>query len=211
MSANVPRGLYAVTSARACADETTLRAAVGAALDGGAAMIQYRDKHATAGQREARASMLAALCHDRGRRFIVNDDAALAGAVGADGVHLGRDDGAVSAARAVLGPGALIGVSCGPYLDRVRAAETEGADYAAVGRLFASATKPDAPAATLDDLRAARAATRLPLCAIGGITAERVPEVVAAGADLVAAIAGVFDAGDVRAATAAYTLAFDRA
>lgn len=205
---SLPRGLYAVTSEAVCADENRLRAAVAAALEGGAAMIQYRDKQARGPQRQARAELLAGLCRAAGACFIVNDEPALAAAVGADGVHLGRADAGVAAARAQLGPDAIIGVSCGPYLERVRAADAAGADYVAVGRLFTSTTKPEAPGATLADLRAARAATRLPLCAIGGITPERAPEVVAAGADIIAAVAGVFDAADVRAAAAAYTAAF---
>ena len=205
---SVPRGLYAITSAAVCADEARLRAAVTAALQGGAVMIQYRDKQASAPQRQTRAEMLARLCRAAGARFIVNDAPELAAAVGADGVHLGRSDAGVDAARELLGAGAIIGVSCGPDVARVRAGAAAGADYVAVGRLFASTTKPDAPGATLADLRAARAATRLPLCAIGGITPGNAPAVVAAGADLIAAVAGVFAAEDVGAAAAAYTAAF---
>lgn len=204
----LPRGLYAITSEAVCADEQRLRAAVRAAIAGGAVMIQYRDKQAGGPQRQARAKMLAALCRDAGVCFIINDDPALADAAGADGVHLGRTDAGVAAARGLLGASAIIGVSCGPDVERVRTGDAAGADYVAVGRLFASTTKPDAPGATLADLRAARAATGRPLCAIGGITPARVPEIITAGADLVAAVGGVFDTDDVRAAAAAYTAAF---
>lgn len=206
---SLPRGLYAITSDALCADAQRLHKDAEAALAGGAVMLQYRDKRAGDDERRARAEALAALCRTFGACFIVNDDPILAAAVGADGVHLGRSDASVAAARAVLGAEAVIGVSCGPDPARLRAAEAAGADYAAVGRLFDSTTKPDAPCASLEHLRTASALCALPICAIGGITPARAPSVIAAGADLVAAVAGLFAAPDVRAAAAAYTAAFD--
>ncbi|WP_421717625.1 thiamine phosphate synthase [Algiphilus sp.] len=205
-----PRGLYAITSDALCRDAAALTQGVRAALQGGAVMIQYRDKRATASQRLSRAEALCALCHDQGVPFIVNDDIDLARAIGADGVHLGRSDGTVDAARQALGAHAIVGISCGPHPERALQAETEGASYAAIGRLFPSSTKPDAPAAEIDDLRAARAAIGIRLCAIGGITPAHAPAVIAVGADLLAVVAGVFDAPDVTSAAGAYTAAFQR-
>ncbi|MHA7833921.1 MAG: thiamine phosphate synthase [Algiphilus sp.] len=203
-----PRGLYAITSDALCRNTVTLMQGVRAALQGGAVMIQYRDKQATASERLSRAETLRALCRDQGVPFIVNDDIDLARVVGADGVHLGRSDGTVDAARQALGVHAIVGISCGPIPERAVQAEAEGASYAAIGRLFPSQTKPSAPAAGMEDLRAARSAIRIRLCAIGGITPAHAPEVIAAGADLLAVVAGVFDAQDVANAAAAYTAAF---
>lgn len=203
-----PRGLYAITSDALCRDAAALEHGVRDALRGGAVMIQYRDKQASTSERLTRAETLCALCRDHGVPLIVNDDIDLARVVGADGVHLGRSDGTVDAARQALGEHAIVGISCGPAPERAVQAEAEGASYAAIGRLFPSQTKPNAPAARLDDLRAARAAIRIRLCAIGGITPAHAPAVVAAGADLLAVVAGVFDAQDVASAAGAYTAAF---
>lgn len=210
-AANTPRGLYAITSDWLCQDMARLRAGVDAAIAGGAVMIQYRDKQASTRERLARAEELRERCHARAVRFIVNDDIDLARTVGADGVHIGRSDGTVEAARQALGGDAIVGVSCGPDAERAAQAETDGASYAAIGRLFPSVTKPEAPGASLDDLRAARSALTIRLCAIGGITPAHAPQVVAAGADLIAVVAGVFDAADVTEAAGAYTAAFDSA
>lgn len=208
------RGLYVVTPDAIATDPARLQTLCAAALDGGARWLQYRDKVSVPAQKHANARTLRALCRARGCGFIVNDDAALAEAVAADGVHLGQSDGDVAATRARLGPDAIIGVSCGPVLARVIAATAAGASYAAIGRFFASTTKPDAPQAQIADLQAARAATALPLCAIGGIRPQDVAALRAAGADLVAAVAGVFGTGEdtitpeaVRARARAYTLA----
>jgi thiamine-phosphate pyrophosphorylase len=119
-------------------------------------------------------------------------------------VHLGAGDGSIAAARARLGAQALIGATCGNSLDRARAAVAAGAHYVAFGRFFASNTKPDAPPAELATLRAARRELGTTICAIGGITADHAPQVITAGADLVAAVDGVFGADDVEAAARAY-------
>lgn len=205
------RGLYAITSAELCADRERLLAAAAAALRGGAALLQYRDKAGTAAARTANARALAALCHDHGARLIVNDDLALALACGADGVHLGAADPPLAQARATLGPRAILGATCGPSLQRAQAAVAAGADYLAFGRFFPSRTKPDAPPATLELLRQARAQWTLPLCAIGGVTPDNAGVLLAAGADLIAAVEGVF--GDpapeaVEAAARAYRRLF---
>lgn len=205
------RGLYAITAAALCADAGVLLAAVEAALRGGARLIQYRDKQAGAEQRRARASALLERCRAHGAQLIVNDDLALARAVGAHGVHLGAADAPVAQARAELGPHAIVGASCGPSLARAEAAVAAGASYVAFGRLFPSLTKPEAPPAGLELLGQARARWRVPICAIGGITAARAGAVVAAGADLVAAVDGIFgnpEPAAVEAAARAYSRLF---
>lgn len=206
------RGLYAITSAALCADPARLRAAVAAVLRGGAVLVQLRDKHSSPPARRANALALAALCHGHGARLIINDDVELAQDCGADGVHLGAADPPLAQARAALGPGAILGASCGPSLERARAAVAAGADYVAFGRFFASRTKPDAPQAETPLLAQARGQIRVPICVIGGLTPHNAGTLVAAGADLVAAVEGVFGDGEpaaVEAAARAYARLFD--
>ena len=201
-------GLYAVTSEAVCEDPQRLVSAVAAALAGGARLIQYRDKRASAEQREERAKRLQRLCHDAGAALIINDDTELALRSGADGVHLGASDGAIRNARLRLGPRAIIGRSCSGSLERAQAAAAEGASYVAFGRFFASKTKPDAPPASLELLDAARAALALPICVIGGLTADNAGPLRARGADLIAAVDGVFGAPDIEAAARGYLKLF---
>ncbi len=180
-------GLYALTPGLDGTAALLQRAL--AAIEGGAAAIQYRSKSDDAALRAAQARALAAAC--RGRvLFIVNDDAALAAAAGADGVHLGEDDGSVADARRIVGEDAIIGVSCYGELARARAAVGEGADTVAFGSVFASATKPGARRAPLSLFAEARS-LGVPLVAIGGIDAGNAQRVIEAGADAVAVIADV--------------------
>lgn len=188
------RGLYAVTPD--IADTRALVAMVEAAVDGGARAVQYRNKTASADERRAQAYALAVLCRSRDVLFIVNDDPQLAALVGADGVHLGEDDGDLAAAREIVGPGALIGVSCYNDLARARALADAGADYLAFGSLFPSTVKPGARRASLDLLSAARS-LGLPIVGIGGIDADNAAQVIEAGADAVAVIQALFATDDV--------------
>ena len=190
------RGLYALTPDTR--DTAALVAAVAAALDGGAAAVQYRSKDPDATLRATQARALARVLAARGGLYIVNDDAALAREVGADGVHLGAGDGSIAAARDALGPARLIGVSCYGDLERARAAVAAGADYVAFGSMFASPTKPHARRA--DPALLARAqAFGVPVVAIGGITAANADVLFAAGADAVAVIGDVFAHDDAQA------------
>jgi thiamine-phosphate pyrophosphorylase len=200
------RGLYFLT--RETADDAALLAAAGAALDGGATLLQYRDKSGDPARRLRQACALVALCDAFGVPLIVNDDAALARDAGAAGVHLGRDDVPVAAARTLLGGGAIIGVSCYDTLERAFDALRDGADYLAFGSFFASPTKPGAPRADPALLGTARALP-LPKVAIGGITPENAGSLVAAGADLVAVSSAILDAPDPRAAARAIASLFD--
>jgi thiamine-phosphate pyrophosphorylase len=201
-----PGGLYAVTPETD--DTERLLAQVEAALKGGAAAVQYRDKSDDVARRHAQASELVALCHRYGVPLIVNDDLRLADLAGADGVHLGRDDATIREARIILGPGKFVGASCYQSVDAARAAAISGADYVAFGSFFASPTKPAAPRADVNLLHAAAAAVRLPIVAIGGVTTANAAQLIDAGADSLAVLSALFDAADVRAAAHAFTQLF---
>ena len=193
-------GLYAVT--RETDDTGVLLAAVAAALRGGAAAVQYRDKSGDIARQHEQASELVALCGRNNIPLIVNDSLRLADLVGADGVHLGSGDGNVREARIVLGYDKIIGVSCYQSLDLALAAQQAGADYVAFGRFFPSVTKPDAVRAELGLLRQAARVIHRPIVAIGGVTLQNAESLIMAGADAIAVIGGLFDSGDIE--TTAY-------
>ncbi len=207
--ARFPHGLYALTPEEA--DTAVLVAKVRAALAGGAAAVQYRNKSAAPRLQQEQAAALAAVCRAAGARFIVNDDLALARAAGADGVHLGRDDGDLALARARLGPDAILGASCYDRLDLAAGAVAAGADYVAFGSLFRSPTKPAAARAPLALISAAKRRLAVPVVAIGGITLANAPLAIAAGADALAVITALFAAPDVAAAARSFQRLFEGA
>lgn len=202
------RGLYLITPERPPSG-LTLSEALAAALEGGAALVQYRDKTQDHLRRRVEARAILKLCHRHGVPLIINDDVTLALEVGADGVHLGRNDTEIAEARSALGPDALIGISCYDSLERATQAAAAGADYVAFGRFFPSLSKPNATPADPDLLRQARLQAQLPLVAIGGITPENGRVLVAAGADMLAVIQGVFGQPDIRAACRAFHRLFE--
>ena len=200
-------GLYAITAA-ADTDPARLANRVGAAIDGGAVMIQYRAKDQTDGERRTNAALLLDTCRTRRVPLIVNDDPVLAAEIGADGVHVGRDDGGVRAARRIAGDRCIVGVSCYDRLDLATAAADDGATYVAFGSFFASPTKPHAGAAPIGLLAAAREKLDVPIVAIGGITAHNGAALIEAGASFLAAIGGVFGEDDVGHAARSYAALF---
>ncbi len=200
MSGPTLRGPYVITDPRLIAP-ATLMDVVTRAIEGGAALIQYRHKGRDEALRRRQAEALVGLCRRHGVPLIINDDLELAARCGADGIHLGRDDVPVAHARRRLGAEALIGVSCYDELDRALGAEADGADYVAFGSMYPSPTKPGACRAPLGLLRQARGRVRIPICAIGGLTVDNAGPVVEAGADMLAVISAVFATPDPRAAT----------
>lgn len=192
-----PGGVYALTPETA--DTERLLAQVEAALTGGVAAVQYRDKSGDVARRHEQASELVALCRRFGVPLIVNDDLRLADLTDADGVHLGRDDGSLREARIILGKDKFVGASCYQSLELAQAAQAAGADYVAFGSFFASPTKPAAPRAGPDLLREAAPVIRVTLVAIGGITLANAPRLLDAGADCLAVLSALFDAPDIRA------------
>lgn len=199
------RGLYAITDTRLLAGR--LLPAVEAALQGGAAIVQYRDKSDDHWRREAEARALLELCHRYDRPLLINDDVALALTIGADGVHLGRGDGALFLARQQLGPNAIIGATCHDSLLFAAEAAAQGASYLAFGAIYPSTTKPGVPGATLAILTAARR-FGLPIVAIGGISADNAAPVIAAGVDCVAVISDLWNATDITARARAFSRLF---
>jgi len=192
------RGLYAITPPDLSRVEDAL-------ASGALCALQYRAKHAPAAARLREAQRLLERCRAHGVPLIVNDDLELALAVGADGVHLGRDDGDLAAARARL-PGRLLGASCYDRPELARRAVAAGADYVAFGSVFDSPTK---PAAARAPLALFSRPCGVPQVAIGGITLENAPRVLAAGADCLAVITDLFDAPDVAARARQYRRLFE--
>ena len=172
-----------------------------------ASCLQLRNKAMDADALRVAGIALRSACKDAGVPLLINDDAALAAELGADGVHLGEHDGDIASARRLLGDDAIIGASCYDDIERARRLAAEGASYLAFGAFFPSPTKPNARRASLQLLRNS-AHLGLPRVAIGGITPDNAPSLVDAGADLVAVISGVFDAPDPVAAARAYLSLF---
>lgn len=199
------RGLYLITPDRD--DTEQLLEQVAPLLGAGVRWLQYRNKSASPALRREQALALQALCQGAGVPLIINDDAVLAAESGAAGVHLGEHDGDIAKARSLLGSDSIVGVSCYDSLDLARKAVAASADYVAFGAFFPSASKATTRRAEPGLLRDA-ARLGLPRVAIGGITPDNARLLVAAGADLVAVISGVFDAPDPVAAVRAYRQAF---
>ncbi len=202
------RGLYAITPQSL--PTAPLLAKARAALEGGARVLQYRAKDTPAALRLSQARALYELCRAHAALFVVNDDVALAGEIEAEAIHLGRDDAPLCAARARLGAGVLIGVSC--YNDYARAQQAcgEGADYVAFGSFFPSPTKPQAVRAHVGLIERAKRELGLPVVAIGGITLDNALPLIRAGADCVAVVSALFEVDDVRSAAADFAALFTR-
>ena len=202
------RGLYAITPDELNTAELLRK--VRLALLGGARVVQYRNKIAAAALRQEQAEALRELTHEFAVALIINDDAALAQQVAADGVHLGGADGSVADARKLMGNGRLIGVSCYNRLALAHEAVRLGADYVAFGSFFSSTVKPDAVAAMPDLLRQARRELAVPLVAIGGITPQNGAQLLEAGANALAVISAVFSAPDIEGAAREFSNLFEQ-
>lgn len=205
----MPSGLYLITDRRACGGHPLVEV-VRAATAAGVRWVQYREKTLSRRARYEEAIQLRALTREAGAALIINDELDLAVTVEADGLHLGQEDLPLPVARRWLGAGRVIGVST-HTADEARRAIDEGADYLAVGPIFATAIKADRPPVGCDAIRRARAMTGLPLVAIGGITPENVEEVIRAGATGAAVISALCGATDLRAAVTAFHQSIARA
>jgi len=188
------RGLYVIIDPAVCAGRDPLDIAR-AAIDGGARLIQLRDKVSEKGVQLTLDQALTSLCREADVLFIVNDHADLALAARADGVHVGQKDLPLAVVRQLVGPGLVIGASTN-NAHEARRAQADGADYVSVGRLFETGSKADTRPASTDTIREVKIAVSVPVCAIGGINESNIDQVIAAGADMVAVISAVCSAPD---------------
>lgn len=193
------RGLYVITDPGLIPPHRLLNDVV-EVIAGGARIVQYRNKTDDYPTRLRQAREMRQICRDRNVTFIVNDDAELAVAADADGIHIGDQDLTLPDARREVGPTKLIGVSCYNDLKHARRSSEQGADYVAFGSFYSSATKPNARRASLALLQRARQELPIPIVAIGGITLENGASLLQAGADALAVIRAVFAAADRRIA-----------
>lgn len=190
-------GLYGITDPQLLPDTDTLLSSVELALQGGMSILQYRAKSVPGREQITQAGQLKKLCQHYQAIFIINDNVELAGKVQADGIHLGRDDVSITAARERLGEKTIIGCSCYNRLDLALYAQQQGTDYVAFGRFYPSRNKPGAVQAPLQLLQQARSVLDVPVCAIGGITTHNAGILIKRGADMVAVIDDLFSASDV--------------
>ena len=203
-------GVYLVTSPKR--PVFRFLAIVEAAIDGGASLVQFRDKAFYPPEERAEiAKALQALCEGREVPFLVNDDPEFARLVDADGVHVGRGDPSPKIARALLGPKALIGVTVYGKPGEEEAAAASGADYVAAGPFFPSPTKPEEPVLPLPVLDGVVHRSRLPVFAIGGVTAENAGLLARQGVAGVAVVSAIMEASDPKAATGSIRRAFESA
>jgi len=199
------RGLYAITQTENKSGDSIINDVI-SAIKGGAVIVQYRDKNPL--DAVFLASELVKICHQHQVPLIINDDIELAARVGADGVHIGKEDGAIAQARRRLGADAIIGVSCYNFVGQALDAQNQGATYVAFGRFFPSTSKPLAAPAHIETLRQAKLLLTLPIVAIGGILPENGASLLAAGADFLAVIGGLFESQPEQSARA-YQALFD--
>ena len=191
-------GLYAITDP-ILTPTTTIVDQVGAALRGGARIIQLRDKSEDFSQRLQLAKQLRELTRAHEAVLIINDDVEVCLEADADGVHLGQDDMDLPIARSMLGPDFIIGASCHGSIELAEQAVDESADYLAFGRFFPSRTKPDAPPVELEQIREFILRCPVPAVAIGGITLNNAAPLIKAGFEMLAVVQDVFGHADIEA------------
>lgn len=200
------KGLYVITPDSQEVD--LLCSKVRAALEGGATLVQYRNKIADSHLRLRQATALLVLCRAYDVPLIINDHLDLCVKIDADGLHLGMTDCDLVAARRLIGPHKILGASCYNQLDLARKAQLAGANYVAFGACFSAETKPNVVIASLSLFQEAKSTLNIPLVAIGGITLENAPSVLAAGADALAVVTDVFLDDDIHGISQRYAALF---
>ena len=198
MKTNPIHGLYAITDEQLLPDDRIMQNVVEEILAGGASVLQYRDKSADQDKRLRQALLLKKLCNKYHVPLIINDDIELTLACKADGIHLGQQDEGLTDARTRLGEQRIIGISCNADPELARAAERDGANYVAFGRMFPSLTKPEATPCDPSVITEATDKLSIPIVAIGGITLDNAPRIIAAGAHQIAVIHSLISARDIR-------------
>jgi thiamine-phosphate pyrophosphorylase len=179
------------------------------AIEGGCSVVQLREKTANSRDFYETALRARAICGSAKVPFIVNDRADIALAADADGLHVGQSDLPASKAREIMGQDKIIGVSVSSVEEALQA-ERDGADYLGVGAMFATGTKTDARLPGMEGLRAIRAATCLPIVAIGGINKKTIPLFAGTGIDGIAVVSAIAGAEDIKAAAAELREMFDK-
>jgi thiamine-phosphate pyrophosphorylase len=200
------KGLYLVTPD--WEDTDRLLDVTQQALEAGATLVQYRNKMAGDALRGEQAAALLALCRRHGRPLVINDHVELCLRLDADGVHVGGTDAPVAAVRAALGPDRIVGASCYGQFALAQAAQDAGASYVAFGGFYRSKVKVYEVSTPADIVARAKAQLRVPVVAIGGMTAENAKPLVELGADMVAAISSVYAAPDAGAAAKEFVSLF---
>lgn len=200
------KGLYLVTPD--WDDTQQLLAVTELALKGGATLVQYRHKNAGPDLRHEQASHLLALCRRYQRPFLINDHVELCLALDADGVHVGGTDASVAQVRAALGPAKLVGASCYGDLQLARDAHRDGASYVAFGGFYPSRVKKYPVTTPVGIIAQSKAEILLPSVVIGGMTRDNAAPLIAAGADMAAAISSVYLAADPEAAAREFACLF---
>lgn len=185
------KGLYAITDESLTPKETILEQ-VERALEGGIALLQFRDKTATDDEIETLTIHLLHLCRLHGVPFVIDDRPYLAQKIGADGLHIGKDDMPLKEARSIFTKG-FIGVSCYGSVRKALEAEEEGADYVAFGSFFPSPTKPHSGIVSMSVLAKAKEALTIPICAIGGINVTNIHEISAYKPDMISVVSAIWE------------------
>lgn len=200
------RGLYVILDPQVAAERDLAHIAA-EAIAGGARLIQWRDKQREKGLQLSTLEAIARICRQNNVPLIINDDVDVALVVGADGVHVGQKDLPVAAVRRIVPADWIVGASTN-NVEEARQAVADGATYVSVGNLFGTTSKDDTRPATLDMLRAVKAAVSVPVCAIGGIKESNIRSVIDAGADMASVISAVVTADDPREAARRLAQAF---
>ncbi len=195
----LPGGLYVITDERLMGRKDFIKK-IAEAASAGAGIIQLREKASRISDRLELAKEAVRTAHAHGARLLINDDPWLAAAIGADGVHIGKDDATVEASRALLGRRAIIGVSCYGDVGLALRSQEAGADYVSFGACFHSPTKPGELIVPLSVFGEAKKKVRIPLVAIGGINRRNAGRVLAAGADMLSVVSSVFALGRIAGA-----------
>lgn len=185
------KGVYAITDEILTPKETILEQ-VEKALEGGIALLQFRDKTATDDEIETLTIHLLHLCRLYSVPFVMDDRPYLAQKIGADGLHIGKDDMPLKEARSIFTKG-FIGVSCYGSVRKALEAEEEGADYVAFGSFFPSPTKPHSGIVSMSILEKAKETLTIPICAIGGINVTNIHEIAAFKPDMISVVSAIWE------------------
>lgn len=177
-------------------------------LEGGVKLVQYRNKSANESLRREQAKLLLSLCREHNALLIINDHLEIAIEIDADGVHVGKNDVSVSAAKNQLGQNKIVGTSCYNQLDLAMQAQKDGADYIAFGAFFSSLTKPNAVSVSISLVNQAQKALSIPIVGIGGIQLTNARTVIQSGCAAIAVCHDLFQAENIKAAAAHYVQLF---